>query len=322
MSTDATAGGQRNGRDLVVFLVWQSLPYVPRVALSFLLILGGLAVQVYTESLWYGLAPIALGNLLLLVRGYDNRVDLKRFSPGAEWEKVDRKKLDQVIELDKNIRRWDRSLIDITNVWGALLFVLAVAGLVTAAILLTGIGRILAIDAMVLLLPHWVTGVRSVLRLPQVVVRAEAISKVLDGGAEMIGDDKVEILVLFKGKEVLLPEDVKFRISFPGQDEGFLGLYGQVVINNVQGRSYPYFYVVMVARKDYGLREAYKRLSPPGNIIKEIDDEDEVEFIVIRQETTRTSGYHTKPADAMAVFIAGYQFARDVAVRSGTAASG
>jgi hypothetical protein len=286
-----------------------------RFALSFLLVIIGLAIQVYTESFLYGVVPIVLGNLLLLVRGYDNRVDVKHFSPGAAWEKVERSKLDDVVALDKNIRRWDRSIIDVTNYLGAFIFLVVAVALGAAAFFLTGIGRIVALDALILFLPHWVTGVRSILRLPEVVVRAEALTKVLNGGAELVKDDKVEIMMLLKGKDVQVPDDIKFRITYPGQDPDFLGLYGQVVINSVQGKSYPYFYVVMVARKGYGLDTAYKELRESGNMTKSYDTEDEVEFIVLRQMTTRTSGYHTKPADALQIFTAGYLFAGRLAVR-------
>jgi hypothetical protein len=310
---DNNAGQKGSGRDLVVFLVWRSLPYTVRLVLSGFLIVCGLAIQAATNSFLLGAVPIILGNLILLVRGYDNRVDLKHFSPGASWEKVERSKLDEILTLDESIRRWDRSVIDISNLSGAVLFLVIAAGLGLAAFFLSGFGRILALDAMVMLLPHWVTGIRSILRLPEVVVRAETLANVLSSSADLVSDDQVDIMMLLKGKDVQVPDDIKFRLSFPGQDPDFLGLYGQVVINTVQGKSYPYFYVVMVARKGYGLDAACKEFKESGNVTKKFDTEDEVEFIVIRQTTTSTSGYHTKPGDAIAIFVSGYSLARSVA---------
>ena len=306
-SNDAQPAG---ARQLVVFLVWRSLPYAVRMALSFILILAGLVIQLITGSFLLGLAPLATGNILLLVRGYDNRVDVQRFTPGANWERVERARLDEVISLDKSIRQWDRSLIDATNYLGAAAMLMVVALLGIAAWFLSGFARIIAIDAILLLLPHWFTGIRRVLRLPKIVVRAETIAQVLDGSAEIIRDDKVDIMMLLKGKEVQVPDDIKFRINFVQQVPDFLGLYGQVVINDVQGRSYPYFYIVIVAKKGYGLRDAYDSFNPPDNTVKEFDTEGEVEFTVIRQKTTKTSGYHTKPSDAQAIFTAGYHLAR------------
>lgn len=310
-TSTATAGT----RGLVVFLVWPALPYGPRMVVSLSLVVAGVVAQMVTGSFLIGVLPVLAGNLLLLVRGYDNRVDIKSFSPEAGWQNASREKLDAVLKMDKSIRSWDRSLIDITNVLGAVVFVVVLSGLALPAVFLTGFARALALDAMILLLPHWFTGVRRVLRLPQVVVRAEALIQVLDGAAEMIKDDRVDIMMLLKGKEVQVPDDIKFRLNFPEQDEAFLGLYGQVVINDVQGRSYPYFYVVMVARKSYGLEAISKRFATPDAMTLKFDTDAEVEFIVLRQATTKTSGYHTKPADALNIFVAGYELARQAALR-------
>lgn len=304
-----------SGHGIIVFLVWQSLPYGIRMASSILLVLTGIALQVYTGSFLVGIVPLAAGNLLLLVRGYDNRVDVKRFAPGADWQKVDRARLEQVVALDKSIRKWDRSAVDATNVLGATLMILVVTALGAAAVLSSGFTRILALDALVLLVPHWFTGVRRILRFPKVVVRAEALADVLDGAAEIAGDGELEIMMLLKGKEVRVPDDIKFRLTFPEQEDGFLGLYGQVVINDVQGRSYPYFYVVTVARKGYGLGAVSEGYHTPTNMTKEYDTDAEVEFVVLRQTTTKTSGYHTKPEDALTIFTAGYALARQAAYR-------
>lgn len=301
-------------RGIVVFLVWPSLPYTIRMVLGLLLVAAGLILQMVTASFWSGAGPVLAGNLLLLVRGYNNRVDVKRFSPGAEWETVGREQLDEVIRLDKSIRSWDRSLIDVTSVMGIILFVVIAVVLAFAAVILTGFARVIALDAMLLLLPHWLTGVRRILRFPKVVVRAKALEEVLDGAVDMVKDYQLDIMMLLKGdKELRVPDDIKFRVTFAGQDEDFLGLYGQVVINDVQGRSYPYFYVVIVARKGYGLERVSGNFDPPEKMTKEFGADAEVEFIVLRQQTTKTSGYHTKTADALAIFAAGASLGRTAA---------
>ncbi|RJQ48057.1 MAG: hypothetical protein C4534_00270 [Gaiellales bacterium] len=299
---------------LIVFLVWQSLAYGARMTLSILLVLTGLAIQVFTGSFLTGAPLLLAGNILLLVRGYDNRVDVKGFRPGVDWQKVERARLDEILRLDEGIRRWDRSVLDVTNLLGAAALLLTALALGAAALLLPSFGRIIALDAMVLLLPHWFTGIRRILRLPQVVVRAEALAQVLDASDELVSAaDTIDILMLLKGSEVRVPDDVKFRVSFVGQDPRFLGLYGQVVINTVQGKSYPYFYTVLVAEKGYGLKETDESFTPPGNIVHEYGTDNEVEFIVVRQKTTRNSGYHTKGADAIAIFFSGCGLAREAA---------
>ena len=89
-----------------------------------------------------------------------------------------------------------------------------------------------------------------------------------------------------------------------------------VVINEVQGTSYPYFYVVLVARKGYGLRDAYRGHKPGDDVTKEFKYEGGVEVMVLRQHTTERSGYHTKPAVANSVFYEGLDLAEEVAVKA------
>lgn len=312
-----------NSRDVVIFHVWQSLNYVPRLLLSLGLIVVGLLLQAAgiavglpgLIALILGLPPLLTGNLFLLVKGYDNRVDLKSFDPTATWETVKREKLTELKELDRKIARWDRSMMDITSGMGilALLFVM---GITFWVVLLAPTPlRLLAVDMTLLAIPHWFTGTRRILRLPKLQIKIETVEQLLAAAAPLLGDKKVEILMLLKGKEKRIPEDIKFRLSFKEQDPDFLGLYGQVVTNDVQGKSFPYFYVVIVAKKGYGLDAVFAGYQPSQGVIKELGGEGEVEFIVIRQFTTTTSGYFTKPETSLLIMTEGVSLAARVAVR-------
>jgi len=192
-------------------------------------------------------------------------------------------------------------------------FLFVAGGLGVLLVTSRGNLRIVALDALVLLVPHWLTGIRSILRTPQLLVRIDAIKKVLDRSATRLRDHRVIPLMLLLGDEAKLPENIKFKVDIGGAHPDFLGLYGQVVINDVQGKSYPYFYVVLVARKDFGLREAHRRFRPSDDLTKEFKVEEEVEVMVIRQHTTKTSGYHTKPEVAAGIFYAGLNMAEQVA---------
>jgi hypothetical protein len=96
------------------------------------------------------------------------------------------------------------------------------------------------------------------------------------------------------------------------QHKDFLGLYAQVVVNEVNGTSYPYLYVVLVAKKGYGLRNAFDKYSPGSGMIKEFRDQSEVEVIVIRQETTPRSGYFTDRRAGSRIFLDGLSFSKVV----------
>jgi len=49
------------------------------------------------------------------------------------------------------------------------------------------------------------------------------------------------------------------------------------------------------------------------DIDKEFEVQDEVEVVVVRQHTTKTSGYHTNPEAAAFVFNEGFNLAREAA---------
>ncbi|MGD8727072.1 MAG: hypothetical protein PVH40_05470 [Gemmatimonadales bacterium] len=305
----------KQDRGVVVFWVWPSLTYEIRMVAAFVLIAAGCVMQFVARELVPGVLPVALGNLLLLVKGYDNRIDFGAFDPEAQWERVDREKLQELKELDRKIKRWDRTSLEISNPLGLFVFLVVIAALAASVVMGTGLTRIVAIDAAILLIPHWLTGIRSTLRAPGLLVRIEAIENVLEGASRQLGDHRVTVLMLLTGREAKLPEDVKFKVDFAGQHADFLGLYGQVVLNDVQGTSYPYFYVVLVAKQGFGLRDVYDRYQPDSGITKEFKVEDKVEVMVIRQFTTKKSGYHTKQPVANSIFLSGLSLAEQVATR-------
>ncbi len=303
----------REDRGIVVFWTLPSLAYGARLAVSALLIVSALVLQALSGALLPGVLFLAAGNLLLLVKGYDNRVDFESFQTDAHWERVDVAKLRELKELHTRMRRWDRSVVDVTNPWGLIAFVLVAGALVVWAVATDGLWRILAIDAAVLLMPHWVTGVRSILVRPKLLVRIAMIEELLDRASIRLRDHHVTLMMLLSGTETPIPDDVKFKVDVTGRADGFLGLYGQVVINEVQGSSYPYFYVVLVAKDGFGLHQAFRAYRPAEEITKEFKREKSVEVFVIRQHTTKTSGYHTKPDAAFRIFEQGLRMAESVA---------
>ena len=125
--------------------------------------------------------------------------------------------------------------------------------------------------------------------------------------------------MLLKGSDAKIPDDIKFKVDVEGRHPDFLGLYGQVVLNEVQGSSYPYFYVVLVARQGFGLADAHREYKSPRRIISEIKNQGQVEVLVIRQKTTKKSGYHTNPKKSAQIFLEGLELAEQIA--GGTAKS-
>ena len=296
-------------QNIVVFHFFRNLHYRLRLQISLLAIFSGLAVQFWMSFELPGIILVLLGNLLLLTKGYDNRVTVGRYDPGADWVKSDRSKLKEIKDFDWKMKQWDRSALDVTNPLGIVLFALCAGavGFLFWLGLVFGFAtfRILAANAAVLFLPHWFTGTRSILTRPDLILKINLMETVVDQAPACLKNYSIDFFLRLAGKKVKIPGDVKFRVSAENQHPDFLGFYGQVVTNKVQGTSYPYFYVVLVAKKGFGLKKLYTAFSPPQEITREFNVQDDVEVFVLRQTTTKNSGYHTKPADAVSIFTQG-----------------
>jgi len=155
---------------IVVFRVWPGLLYGMRALIAGVLVVAGLVWQAATAALFPGILVVLGGNLFLLVCGYNNKVEFGKFKPTNEWRRTTVEKLREIQKLDLKMKRWDRSILDITNTSGVFAFVLLIVGL--AVLFLLGLLTnepalaIVAGNAGVLLIPHWITGIRSILTRP------------------------------------------------------------------------------------------------------------------------------------------------------------
>ncbi|MBN2384923.1 hypothetical protein JXQ70_18780 [bacterium] len=330
----------------VVFLCWQSLPYRQRFVISICLILIGFVVQIGLYSatgLILGLLFIIAGNCLLLVRGYTNALKFEAYNPAEVWEKVDQATFRRLRDLHQAMKKWDRSPLDITNQSGGLIFfgiLLASAALFITSLLTQSFALlIIGLDTICLLLPHWFTGTRRIATQTGLLEKIEIFEDMLDHSQARIKKHSIEFLMLLQGKDSQkLPRDVKFRVDISGQKQDFLGLYGQLVMNLVQGKSYPYFYTVVVMKPDKvallkkqtdpvigvendqfwdeDVPEWLKKLGVAplsDDIILEYKEMDDVRVLVVRQFTTSSSGYHTTSATRQLILETGLRFAEKIA---------
>jgi len=307
---------------IVVFKIWKSLAYKKRLLLSSVLIAVGLVIQILSQKLLPGVIIVFLGNLFLLPSGYDNRVKIGRYNPKANWEEVAKSKLTEFLNVDRKIRKWDRSSIDISNGLGFFTFLILAAVLVILFLISLEDNNkpleILSVNGALLLVPFWFTGVRSKYRLLKVNRQIDLILKLLseeDVQAKLKPHD-TDFYFLMGGKEeTKVPVDVKFRVNIENRHPDFLGFYGQIVLNYVQSTSYPYFYVVLVAKKNFGLDLVFKNYVPHKTMVKEYKIQGDVEVLVIRQKTTKAKGYYTKDKQVLNIFSEGLRLAEQAAVK-------
>ena len=306
---------------MVVFKVWKSLVYTKRLIISITAILAGFILQYATFAVFPGILLIFLGNLLLLPSGYTNKINLGLFDPDTDWEKVEKHKIDELLEFDRKVRKWDLSSIDISNGLGGCIFVILL--LLTVFITIIAFSEnnrtmvILGLDGAALILPYWLTGLRFKFTVPNVTLKVKLIKTLLSQVEAELQAHKVEYYFLFKGKETRVPVDIKFKVNIAGQHKDFLGYYGQITLNNVQSTPYPYFYVVLVARQDFGLEAIHRSFTPPKGLLKEFKSQKDVEVLVLRQNTgIGNKGYFTNHKQVRYIFTEGLQLAEKAAVKS------
>lgn len=278
-----------------------------RLALAGGLVLAGLAVQLLWMSpdvvplLAVSLPLLFVGNLLLLVRGFDLKPSHRMF--GGDWEKTTRDRFREACALEDQVKRWDQTFADLTCATGVFCFgvVAGVSALVWFMLQSEASTRfwapVFAADVAVLLIPHWITGTRRGWRPTELIQQVGSLETALNA-IERFEDPpcQVQPMLQLAGKDQhRTPVAARVFVRFPDGPEEFLGIQFQVSLNDVQGTKYPYLYAVIVAKKTFGLLETHlasvARSAP--SLTVEPSSEDDVEVIVIRQPTTKKSGYHT-----------------------------
>jgi len=303
----------RERRHLLQFHVIPSIGYVTRFLIAAALILAGLAMQaIFLHSasgmLLVGSLVAFAGNLLLLIKGYDlRRTDPDILAGIGDWERTSLARLHEVSLLEDEISGWDETFADITSWTGALFLCFLIVmpvGIVWVWLMARwggeSIGNLFLLDAVILIAPHWLTGLRRKWR--PVAIR-ETVDSLAVALAALQDYEKppsqIQPLFLMAGEgKARVPVDARAFVRFPDGPEDFLGMQIQVSVNAVQGTNYPYLYAVLVAKKGFGLRSK-KNLKlireAAWNLTVEKSSEKDVDVVVIRQHTTSTSGYHTGP---------------------------
>ena len=311
----------REKRHLLQFHVLPRIPYGARFVGAAILILIGAGVQLTWTAhsslrlLLFSAPFLFAGNLLLLIRGYDN--EPSSGSSVGTWEKTTLDRFEEIEKLQEAIRSWDENATDISCVAGVFTFI--VLGAMTAVAFVffskSPVTRfwapVVAADAIVLLVPHWVTGLRLGWR-PEGLKEKTASLRTALSLIEKLDEPPCQIQPMLaiagKGKKAI-PTDARVFIRFPDGPQDFLGVQFQVALNQVKGTNYPYFYGVLVAKKSFAL---FNHAPCFSALTVEAKKDPEVDVIVIRQKTTKKSGYHTGTRAIRRIVHATWETASDI----------
>ena len=163
-----------------------------------------------------------------------------------------------------------------------------------------------AVDGGMFLLLTYLSGIRRAWQPSDLTLKVGVLRRILQEHAAMPVprlrlQPMLEIVRGSKGRQ--LPRDARLMGSVDGAPEELIGLQVQCSINTVNNTSYPYLYAVIIARKGFGLRERLAGAEVGSREVLSFEEKDpEVDVAVLRQRTTRRTGYHTRPADQRRIF--------------------
>jgi hypothetical protein len=290
-------------RDSVRFHFAKNLPYSVRIQLTLLLLVVGFILQLYFMNPLYGIPFFLIGIGLVLVKGYDSRVRMKGFNLDPNWKTVSIQKIQEIEQLRKRNKKWDSDALDVSNPLGFSSLFLFMGLALLASWVLGELAKdrmvtiILAADIVLIMIPLWFSGMRFILKQPNLMVKIRIIlflHEVFES-LKKEGEEFRPALLLSRSKEdKTIPVDARFSVSFPDSPEGFYGLQAQINLNVVQGTSYPYFYCVLASQPGFGMSRYQQKIKSSRKIICEYQEDSRAEVLVIRQYTTKKSGYHTK----------------------------
>lgn len=323
-------------RGEIAFVFAKSMPYGPRMAVVAAALLCGLAVQLLF-SFWPGLLLLSLASALGMVSGYDSKPETGK---EVKWERVTPDEYRKTVEKAEALKKWDSDAFDISNPAGTVVFFLAVLACVSAYFSLLarmelpeGFWKYLGIDAAVLLLPLWLTGIRDYLKKDRLIIKIQLLQQVmrlLEAPSDVQVFPTLGLLYGVGGKHV--PDDARLLLKLLNAPEEFMGLQVQVSINSVKGTDFPYLYCVLIAKKGSGFLDGYEKfkveaeepsglmrfitlpgLSSSYGPVYELSPSPEVDVLVIRQRADRNGGYSTSPEQAGRIISAALHAARGLA---------
>jgi len=300
------------------FFILKSLSYNTRILLASSLIAFGFLVEIFA-NFWIGLIIIAIGNSISFIKGFKPK-SYMRGTVG--WNQVTPDEFDKVVKKNNEIKHWDSDLFDFTNPHGAALFfiILVPAGLFFFFFKDTHLARYawyLIANVIVILLPHWLFGTREYLKKDALIIKIKALKRIINLLEAPSYVQVLPMLAVKKSEKGEMPTDARLMARLVNAPDHFLGMQIQVSINDVQGKSYPYLYCVLIAREGHNYFKdindsLIEKISDeiPTNLVMSKKKENDVDVLVIRQKTTKKSGYHTNKKHAKAVVLGTLQIAR------------
>jgi len=275
------------------YLIFNKISTRLRTFMSVLLIGVGFLFQMTTRNILAGLPFIVACLIFNLLKGISiKRVSAKKLI----WQEVTPAKVDHVLQQCQRIKKF-RSKNAGCLIGALVFFIFGISFGMPLLFLFVNLpfGFLATLVNAIILFGGLALSGRKSAWMPQALdIKAGIVKRMLV--QPLIRDDPniqaIPYLEIGETKEGSFPNDTRLLIRFKDAPKDFIGLQGQISINSVKGRPYPYFYVVLIAKHSFNLLEKFGKRSF-DKLVVERKKTGEVDVIVIRQRTTKTSGYHT-----------------------------
>lgn len=303
------------------FLIAPKLPYAIRAVLVVGLITAGFYLQLVNGDFFSGISLIFAGALMGALRSIKTKPELGDCA--SEWIEVTPEQWNQADKLIKKCKRWKTDITNVTSWPGATLLAITI-GLCCFLFGLTididyELTLVFIADTVVLFLPLLLIGSLIAWEPPTLKTKLKALNNVLESfnALEDPGLMMQPMMEITKGAKASVPADARLMIRMRDAPQNFYGVQVQVSINTVQSNQYAYLYAVITCAQDFPLD--MKRVEMPQEdwLVIEPSVENDVVVIVIRQRTTKTSGYHTDKARQNQIVDVAVRMARDILRTSG-----
>jgi hypothetical protein len=236
--------------------------------------------------------------MLCLILNLIKGVAVKKVTPGQlKWQEVTPEKVEYVLAHCRRIKKFRShnlgcfiGLIISFFVLGSFLFPLFRELSVPFPFTATVVNAVILFSGLML------SGRKSAWMPYALDIKAEIVKRIIETPA-IKNDPSLQVipyLEVGEAEQGSFPNDARVLVKFREAPEEFIGLQGQISINTVKSKQYPYFYVVLLARPAFGLLKKFKSLKVSlEKVTIEQKRAGEVDVIVMRQHTTKTAGYHT-----------------------------
>jgi hypothetical protein len=298
------------------FIFGNKIPLLLRIVVSFFLVSLAFYLQWLGETGAIGLGFFLM--LLFVLFNWVRKVDVKKefYSRQREWKPTSRA---EFIEAYRKIKKTARFVN--TSASGIVYVVVIVVLSFILIPLLEEFYRdlsreiiFLAVDLFLIGFVVFSSGNRTIWNPPGLKMKLEwllfadaLVNKNWPGGLVVEPQFYVE-----EKQDQYVPLDAKLMVNVKGKPPpGLLGLQYSLSLNSVQNKKYPYFYGVVVARREFGLKQKFAGIDGSHTaaalrhslLMQFKQQKDGIDIIVIRQDTDIAKGYYT-PKKAIQQLVA------------------